>query len=121
MKSETTVKKNRQYISSTGKLGVWIPIMEPSAQAGQFYQPNSGWTWCGAELYVLPSGKLVHVQGNWSAISGDRDTQTVTVFRTADDALKAANKTYDEDEFRPAYLAELLQKSGITDLLPTLE
>jgi hypothetical protein len=114
------VKENRQYLASTGKLGVWIPLIEPAATAGEFYQPDSGWNWTGAVLYVLPSGKLVHVQGDWSAVQGESDSQTVTVYQHAAEALADANKSCDEYDCAPAYLADLLRKSGVIEHLPTL-
>ena len=112
------VKNSRQYLASTGKLGVWIPLIEPAATAGEFHQPHSGWNWTGAELYVLPSGKIVHVQGDWSAVQGESDSQTVTVYASPAEAL--ADATSDEYECAPAYLADLLRKSGVIDNLPTL-
>lgn len=120
MKIKTTEQTNRTYLHQTGKLGVWIPKMEPSACAGEFYQPHSGWTWRGAHLYVLPSGKIVHHQGNWSAIQGQSDSQDVTVFASAAAALAAARDGDDEYSRGPAYLSELLEKAGVTELIVTL-
>jgi len=111
-------QENRQYLASTGKLGIWIPLMDPAARAGQFSQPNSGWRWTGAELYVLASGKIVHIQCEWTAVQGESDSQTVTVYQNVAEAIEAANQ---ELESSPAYLADLLRKSSLIDLLPTLE
>ncbi len=97
---------------------MWIPLIEPSARAGEFCQPHSSFRWTGAELYVLPSGKIVHVSVNWTAVQGENDYQTVTVYPDAATALLAASKAVDA---RPAYLPELLQSADIIDHIPTTE
>jgi hypothetical protein len=118
MKLPKIIKENRVYLQQTGSLGVWIPKMEPSANAGEFSQPNSGWTWCGAELYILPSGRVVHHEGNWSSIQGEHDHFTVTVFENIKAAL---NATQNNSEYGPAYLSELLEESGAIDQSQTIE
>lgn len=108
-------RENRTYIPQTGKLGVWIPKMEPSATAGTSYQPHDRWTWTEAQLYILPSRKVVYVIAHYSAIQGQSDSQWVTVFPDQGAALSAAG-----DENFP-HLHELLEESGTINTMPTLE